>query len=120
MVREPAAAASKGAKSRSQSGTSLLLFSVCEKISAAATGVPNSAPMVPEDARIVQSSALTRGKRREPSATVRAILTTMIGCSGPRLTPPARPTISAAIRPGRAPGLTGAPMSDSVAGSGPA
>jgi hypothetical protein len=34
---------------------------VCEKISAAATGVPNSAPMVPEAARMVQSSELTRG-----------------------------------------------------------
>ena len=47
VVSAPAAAAISGAKSLSQRGTSLLLESVCEKISAAATGVPKSAPMVP-------------------------------------------------------------------------
>ncbi|SAP53082.1 Uncharacterised protein [Klebsiella oxytoca] len=104
----------------SHRGTSLLPFSVCENINAAATGVPNSAPMVPEAARIVQSRGVMRGNRRLPTAAARAIFTTIIGCSGPRLTPPARPTISAASRPGSALVLTGAPISDSVAGSGPA
>lgn len=52
--------------------------------------------MVPEAARMVQSSELTRGNSREPTATASAIFTTIIGCSGPRLTPPARPRISAA------------------------
>ena len=104
----------------SQSGTSLLLVSVCEKISAAATGVPKSAPMVPAEARIVQSSAPTRGKMREPRNTARPIFTAIMGCSGPRLTPPARPTINAMINPGSAEGGTGAPISGSSAGSGPA
>lgn len=69
---------------------------------------------------MVQSSELTRGNRREPIATARAIFITIMGCSGPRLTPPARPNTSAATRPGSAPVLMGAPINDSVAGSGPA
>ena len=120
MVSAPAAAAINGAKRRSHSGTSLLPFKVCENINAAATGVPNSAPMVPAEAKIVHSIRLTRGNRRAPIATARAILTVMIGCSGPRLTPPARPRINATISPGSAEGGTGAPISGSQAGSGPA
>ncbi|MNC51243.1 hypothetical protein D3C75_1005280 [compost metagenome] len=89
-------------------------------MSAAATGVPNRAPMVPAEARIVQSRVATRGKTREPTATASAIFTAITGCSGPRLTPPARPIISAITSPGRAAAATGAPISGSVAGSGPA
>ena len=47
VVTAPAAAATSGANSLSHSGVSLLPAGVCEKISAAATGVPNIAPMVP-------------------------------------------------------------------------
>ena len=76
--------------------------------------------MVPAEARMVQSSAPTRGKMREPRKTARPMFTAIIGCSGPRLTPPARPIISAIISPGNAEGATGAPINGSSAGSGPA
>ena len=69
---------------------------------------------------MVQSSAPTRGKMREPRKTARPIFTAIIGCSGPRLTPPARPIINAMSSPGSAEGGTGAPISGSCAGSGPA
>ncbi len=62
---------------------------VCEKISAAATGVPNIAPMVPAAARMIQSMRGTFGSRRAPAAATSAILMAVIGFSGPRLTPPA-------------------------------
>ena len=69
---------------------------------------------------MVQSSAPTRGKMREPRKTAIPMFTAMMGCSGPRLTPPARPRINAIISPGSAEGGTGAPISGSSAGSGPA
>ena len=62
----------------------------------------------------------TFGSRRAPAAATSAILMAVIGFSGPRLTPPARPTISANPSPGRAESGSGMPISDSVAGSGPA
>ncbi|CAH0277944.1 hypothetical protein SRABI106_03211 [Rahnella aquatilis] len=116
----PAPAASNGAKRRSHNCTSLLVPRVCEKISAAATGVPNNAPIDPAAARITQSVVGTAGNKRDPIAATSAILITVIGCSGPRLTPPASPTISASASPGKALTATGAPIRDSVAGSGPA
>ncbi|MNT83266.1 hypothetical protein D3C72_2231080 [compost metagenome] len=76
--------------------------------------------MVPAAARIIQSMRGTLGSRREPIATTSAILMAVIGFSGPRLTPPTRPTISASARPGTADKGRGMPISDSVAGSGPA
>lgn len=109
-----------GANRRSHMGISLEPLSVCEKISAAATGVPNSAPMVPAEARIVQSNAVIRGNRREPKAAASAIFIVIIGCSGPKLTPPARPMIKARSSPGSADGETGILINGSMAGSGPA
>ncbi len=76
------------------------------KISAAATGVPNSAPMpVPAEARIVQSNAVIRGNRREPKAAASAIFIVIIGRSGPKLTPPAKADDCCEKQPGKADGV---------------
>ena len=58
------------------------------KSSAAATGVPNSAPTVDAPARSIASWAGTPGISRAKIATTIAELMAMIGFSGPRLDTP--------------------------------
>ena len=87
---------------------------------AAATGVPNSAPNVAAVERPIHWSWSIFGMRRTPTATTIAALITMIGLSGPRLTPPASARIAAIARPGVAPTEIGVDTNSCVAGSSPA
>ncbi len=87
---------------------------------AAATGVPNSAPIVPASASATQPRSPVRGKARRPAHTASETFTAMIGFSGPRLGPPASTNAVASSSPGSTPsGSTGASR-PVVAGSGPA
>ena len=97
-----------------------LLDSVSDSSSAAATGVPNIAPIMPAVASPSHSGAPLFGIARVPSAYARPIPTPMIGFSGPRLTPPASIRINASNRLGSTDSGSGASTSPSVAGSGPA
>ena len=89
------------------------------KSRAAATGVPNSAPTVEAPARSIASWAGTPGISRAKIATTIAELMAMIGFSGPRLTPPARPRRVTSASPGRTFSGSGGPMSSVVTLSGP-
>ena len=86
---------------------------------AAATGVPNSAPIVPETASITSSAGGTLVEKRPKTATASAELTAIVGFSGPRLTPPASPRIVTSRIVGTAMSFGGVPPSSVVAESGP-
>ena len=88
-----------------------------DAIRAAATGVPNIAPTVPETASPIQVCAATDGMRRIPSSTTSDPFKAMIGFSGPRLTPPASIKTRAAARPGSARPGSGSDTRPVVAGS---
>ena len=122
MVSAPAAPAASGPKSRSQSapGAPPPAASDSERIRAAATGVPKSAPMVPAEASAIHRAAGVRGAIRRPSQKVSAILAAVIGFSGPRLTPPASARTVTTSSPGMTSGGMGGSTSPVVAGSGPA
>ena len=87
--------------------------------SAAATGVPKRAPTVAAAARSIATCGDTCGISRAKIATMIAQLIAMIGFSGPRLTPPARPSRVTSARPGSVRSGKGLPMSSVVAESGP-
>ncbi len=89
------------------------------KSSAAATGVPNRAPTVAAPASSIPSCGDTCGMKRAKIATTIAELIAMIGFSGPRLTPPARPSSVTTASPGSTRSFRGAPMSSVVTLSGP-
>ena len=96
MVIDPAPAATNGRNSLSHRAPPPGAAAITPvKINAAATGVPNSAPIVAAAAMAMISSAPTFGQRRATSAMARAELMAMMGFSGPRLTPPARVSTTA-------------------------
>ena len=88
-------------------------------MSAAATGVPNSAPMVADDASSIDTCADTFGMNRANTATMIATLMAMMGFSGPRLTPPARARSVTTASPGSVRSGSGGATSSVVAESGP-
>lgn len=122
MVTAPAPAAARGANSRSNRGPLCPPRSakLSVRTSAAATGVANIAPMVPASASATAPGTGTPNRGRQRNHAASATLRAMIGFSGPRLTPPARPRTRASARPGRARSGSGAATSSDVAGSMPA
>lgn len=90
------------------------------RISAAATGVPKSAPTVPAAASAAQRSASVPRIALPPSQAASAMFAAVMGFSGPRLTPPASPRIAASSRLGTTLAGSGGSTSPIVAGSGPA
>ena len=93
IVMDAAPAAARGRNSLSQSEPPALTAATRPvNTSAAATGVPNRAPTVAAAARSIATCADTCGISRAKIATMIAQLIAMIGFSGPRLTPPARPS----------------------------
>lgn len=121
VVSAPAPAAASGANRLSHScPLTRCPASASEITSAAATGVPNSAPMVPASARATQPRRAVLGRTRAPNQTASETFTAMIGFSGPRLGPPASTSAVTSTSPGStASGSTGASR-PVVAGSGPA
>ena len=98
---DAAPAAARGRNSLSQSEPPAFTAATRPvNTSAAATGVPNSAPTVAADARSIATCADTCGISRAKIATMIAQLIAMIGFSGPRLTPPARPSRVTSASPG--------------------
>ena len=89
------------------------------KSSAAATGVPNSAPTVAAPAIRTEICGETLRSNRANRATAMPTLIAMIGFSGPRLTPPARLEHGHHGEPGSTAGASGGAMSSVVAESGP-
>src|SRR5262245_51532866 len=120
VVSEPAPAATRGPNSRSHSGAAPPTARNSERISAAATGVPNRAPTVPPIASPAHTGTGTPLAARAPSAQASATFAAVIGFSGPRLTPPASANTAASKRPGRIRGAIGGSTRPRVAGSGPA
>ncbi len=94
--------------------------SASEITSAAATGVPNSAPIVAASASTGHRLPGARGIRRVPSQAARPTFTAMIGFSGPRLGPPASISPVASTSPGSTSGGSTGAFRPTVAGSGPA
>ena len=119
-MSEPAAAATRGANSRSHVATPFGSAADSDSTSAAPTGVANIAPIVPAAANPIHCGAGTRPIARRPSQIARATLIATIGFSGPRLTPPPRLITTTIARPGSTAGASGGDTSDWVAGSGPA
>lgn len=121
VVMAPAVPAASGAKRLSHSAPFIgRPASASEMTSAAATGVPNRAPIVAASASAGHSAPGSRGSSRRPSVSARATFAMMMGFSGPRLGPPASISMAATSSPGSTPGATGAAVRPSVAGSGPA
>ncbi|GAA5195888.1 hypothetical protein GCM10025773_02750 [Microbacterium jejuense] len=89
------------------------------KMSAPATGVPNMAPMVPDAASMIVGDGGIAGTKRANRAISTAMLIAMIGFSGPRLTPTARPRTSTIARSGSVFSGSGGATSSVVAVSGP-
>jgi hypothetical protein len=87
------------------------------RISAAASGVPNSAAMVAEVATIMINAVGALDHSRPTSAIASETLMAMIGFSGPRLTPPASDSRTASTRLGTADGGSGSATSSVVAES---
>ena len=103
IVTAPAPAASSGRKSRSQSAPSWNMVPTRPvNTSAAATGVPNRAPMVPAAVITTMSCGETRGQSAWKSATRMPALIPMIAASGPRLTPPPRASTATIVSEGTA------------------
>ena len=116
----PAPAEASGRKSRSHSEPPAFTAATTPvKMSAAATGVSNSAPIVAEVASSIASWPGTCGSSRANTAAISVALIAMTGFSGPRLTPPASARIVTSASPGSALTGIGGGVSSVVAESGP-
>ncbi len=113
-------AATSGANSRFHRGPAAVAVASSVSTSAAAIGVPNSAPTVAAAASTAAVSAGTRRHSRAAIHTVSAVLIAVIGFSGPKLTPPAMPRTSTRARLGSTRSGCGVSSRSRVAGSGPA
>ena len=120
VTMEPVAAAMSGANSLSHIAPGARnSASISVSSSAAATGEPNIAPRIPAVATMTTDCVGVCGHHLAAIHTDMPTAIAMMGFSGPRLTPPASPMMSAIATPGSAYNLSGAETSSVVAGSVP-